>query len=175
MAIDDQATPRGRPSAVVALTVGLVVLGILILGAIVMAAIYGGPNWRALPFVFGREVDTRPLPANIPGLAANPAAFAGQQVSIPGTVQLVLGPRGFLLTHPQYPGVEIVVVSPRRLNQLVPNPSLLLEGNQVRVTGTVREFHFLPIEQELGVDLPDALYARYVGRPAIIATEIAPG
>lgn len=66
----------------------------------------------------------------------------------------------------------VLVVSARRLNQVTPAPSLLLEGSTVQVTGIVQQFDLVPVSQDLGVDLSSALYAPYANRPVILASAI---
>lgn len=48
------------------------------------------------------------------------------------------------------------------------------EGDPVQVTGTVRRFELLTIEEELGTDLDDGLYTDFEGRLVLVADSIEP-
>lgn len=171
MAIHDQPAPRVQRRGIGAGWIAFIVVVALALVALVWFAMWGLPNGRRLLGDLGGSAP----PTTVSGFAADPGRFAGQRVRLAGTVELVLGPRGFLLSSPEAPGTYVVVVSPRRLNQLMPNPSALLEGSEVQVTGTATEFQFEQIEDELGIDFTNPLYSQYVGYPTVILNQIVAG
>ncbi len=101
-------------------------------------------------------------------IVARPQEFSGQQVTVRGTIGETLGPSVFRLN-------DTNAVSARTSNALLVITSkgvnVPTQGN-VAVTGTVHNFVLADIEQELGLDLQDDVYADYANQPVIIATSV---
>lgn len=105
-------------------------------------------------------------------LADKPEEYYGRSVTVDGVVGETVEPNAFVLADEaaledgdleDTEGVLVVSGS-----DSAPN---LTEGEAVQVVGTVRELDLAAFEEDLGVDLDDALYTEG-GRSAIAAQEI---
>ncbi|MDP9314534.1 MAG: hypothetical protein M3R24_27260 [Chloroflexota bacterium] len=108
-------------------------------------------------------------------ITSNLSEFVGREVAVTSDVEEVIGPTAFSLDEDAAfaGGIDndLLVVS---ANQ---NPAVAftdVDDRTVMVRGTVRAFDLAAFENELGYDLDDALYADWVGRPAIVATTVEP-
>lgn len=163
--------PTGRRAVLIGLLAALVVVAALLVA-------FRAEAGRIFPLGWGPPAPGPVVPASVGEIEAGADAFLGRRVRVTGTIGLVLGPQGFLIRGPgPWPNPELAVVSPKPLRDLegMPEPAFALEGLPVQVTGVVRRFYFRPVERELGVDLSEALFVRYVGQPAIVATAVTAG
>lgn len=91
--------------------------------------------------------------------------YAGQEVNVSAEVAETLSTDAFVIA-----GAAGTTVDPLLIVEEQEIPPLD-EGQVVEVTGTVQQdFDIAAVEQELGIDLEDDLYADYVGEPYIMAT-----
>ncbi len=113
-------------------------------------------------------------------IAENPQEYYGSTVTVTGEVSNVLGSNAMLVV-PQA-GVsgadDMLVISPVPLSEASEateqsGDAPLSQGETVQITGEVREFELLAIEQEIGVDLDDESLDAYDGTPSIIASSIS--
>ncbi len=141
------------------LIVGLIVLGLI--------------AW-ALYEAFDRDQPATAPPtagpqaaATINNIVTNPSEFMGRTVTVSGEVGEVIGPRAFTIGEPQ----ELLVVGANELPTIAQGTfeGELTPDRTVQVTGPVRTFDLAQVEQEIGFDLDDNLFANYAGRPAIVA------
>ena len=106
-------------------------------------------------------------------IAGDPQAYLGQNVAVQAGVEEVISPVAFWLDEDALldGGIDddLLVVS---ATQDAPLDFGTLEDQAVIVTGTVRQFDLAAIEQEIGYDLDDALFADVAGRPVIVATAV---
>ncbi len=106
-------------------------------------------------------------------IAGNMAAFDGKTVTVRQEVEEVLGPNAFTLDEdaPLAGGIDddLLVVSAQQNLPLINDQ---LGDAMVQVQGTVRTFDLAGLEQEIGFDLDDNLFADWAGRPAIVAEQI---
>lgn len=90
------------------------------------------------------------------------ANYVGQQVTIEGEVSRTLSPETFAIAGPADP---MLIVEKQEV-------SAVNEGESVEVTGTMREnFSVAEVEEQLGIDLEDELYADFEGENYVMATQ----
>ena len=113
-------------------------------------------------------------------ITANPEQYYGQQVEVRGGLGQVIEPRALaMLDRRDLRGQGAIpesTITDRGLlviNTNANNPSLS-ERENIRVRGTLQPFDIAAIEQDLGVDLDDALYTEYEDRPVILADRVRP-
>lgn len=115
-----------------------------------------------------------PVTTTLSDIDENPAAFAGQTVTIEGTAAEVFGPRSFAIGDVAAGVGPLLVVGggpdvfPSELTAGA-NPNLM-----VQVTGDVRSFNLPAFGSDLRHDLDDALFADWGERTVIIADTITP-
>jgi hypothetical protein len=112
-------------------------------------------------------------------IVANAAAYYGQEVTVVGDVDDVLGPRAFVIEDDDvlsFAQIPVVTAGPvlDRAGQPLDRALDPLSTNNVMVTGTVHQFNLQAFEAQLGLDLDDQQWAAWAGRPAIIATSAIP-
>ena len=101
----------------------------------------------------------RAEPATAGEILASPEAFAGERVTVTGTIAR-LGPRHFTIGRP-----PLLVVATEI-------PEGAATDGLVRVVGTVRVFDLAEVEDELDAELDDERLGRYEGAPVIVAEEV---
>ncbi len=98
-----------------------------------------------------RPVADVSLPALTVGeVAGNPGEYYGKLITVSGTVDTILGPDG------------------------VPLDVAALAGQDVTVVGRVHQFNLAAFEDQLSVDLEDAHFGPWSGKPAIVANAVRP-
>ena len=105
-------------------------------------------------------------------LTNDPEEYYGRSVTVDGVVGETVEPNAFVLADEAV--LEDDVLEDAEGVLVVSGPDAapnLAEGEAVQVVGTLREFDLAAFEEDLGVDLDDALY-KEGGRPAIAAREI---
>ncbi len=110
-------------------------------------------------------------------VVADPLSFYGEIVMLPGEVVRVLGPRSFVMREDDVLAegeLPVVTVGWMLDRQGDPIDAGALLDSLVLVTGEVRPFDLLTVEDELGLDLDDAAWAEWAGRPAILARSVIP-
>lgn len=104
-----------------------------------------------------------------------PVTFYGNTVSVEGEVENTIGTQALTVDGPGAIGDQLLVVSRDSLEPIggsgIPQ-SIFTPTDAVIVEGQVREFHLKEVEEELGVDLDDELYAPWEGRPFVFASRI---
>jgi len=122
---------------------------------------------------------TAPVPApGTPGSVAtttenvvdNTAQLLGKTVTIRSEPVKKLGPSSFTVSDQEFFGNEsILVVNATGKPFVLPAES----GQEVQVTGTVRNFVLADIEREYKLGLQPNLYTEYESKPAIVAQSMA--
>ncbi|MFC3300629.1 hypothetical protein FJV46_06655 [Arthrobacter agilis] len=94
-------------------------------------------------------------------------SYVGEEVTLSADVNEVIDPTAFTIAGSDDTTVdELLIVHPENLPEVSPELT-------VAVTGTVKEdFDLVTVEEELGVDLDDALYEDRDGENYVHATEI---
>ena len=111
-------------------------------------------------------------PVVLADLTNDPEEYYGRSVTVDGVVGETVEPNAFVLADEAV--LEDDVLEDAEGVLVVSGPDAapnLAEGEAVQVVGTLREFDLAAFEEDLGVDLDDALY-KEGGRPAIAAREI---
>ncbi len=114
-------------------------------------------------------------PVTLEQITADPAAFHGSQVAVAGEVDMVLSQRAFTIEDDDVLfDDEILVIARDPLSPVAGRwgDAALLEDDIVLVLGTVRPLDLASIEQEIGADLDDDLFAYWTGRSAIVADAV---
>lgn len=132
------------------------------------------------PFIVAEEVFLTPrieragetLTTPVEDISGNPSDFVGANVETEGVVAEIIEPRVFVLSG-ENTGDEAALVNDGVLvvNPEGDNPNLI-DGENVKVDGPVRDFDIAGFEEEIGLDLDEGLYSPYAGRPAIVAEDI---
>ena len=100
----------------------------------------------------------------------NTAALLGKTVTVRSKPINKLGPSTFTVSDQKFFGSEsILVVNATGKPFVMPTES----GQEVQVTGTVRNFVLADIEREYKLGLQPNLYAEYESKPAIVAQSMA--
>jgi hypothetical protein len=146
-------------------------IGTAIIGAVMLLLVA-----LLLWAVFYNDDSTDPESgASLSEIVQAPNTYAGQTVTVRSEVEQVVSQVAFWLDEDALLDGSIdddlLVVSATQDAAL---DFETLEGNGAIVTGTVRQFDRAAIEQEIGYDLDDALFADLAGRPVIIATAVEP-
>lgn len=105
----------------------------------------------------------------------NPREFFGQNITVTGEVETVIGSRAITIDAPRPFSSELLVISKQPLEPIGGsgiNDYLFREDDRVSAQGTVREFNIREIERELGVDLIDSEFVEWEGRPVVIAETV---
>jgi len=123
--------------------------------------------------VFNRPVAATPGNATIAEITGGLGSYAGQSVLLSGEVREVVSPNAFVLhgeaRDAAAADASILVVGAEQ-NLAAIDDQLL--NDRVLAGGIVREFDLATIEDEVGYDLDDALFADWDGRPVLVATAI---
>jgi hypothetical protein len=107
--------------------------------------------------------------ASVAEITNNFNSFRGKTVSVRNDIQELLGEAAFILDKDRlFDGETILVIDVSQTLLTLPNG----EGTEVWVKGRVVQFVLTEIEQEHGLDLDPNLYAKYEGKPAIIAQSV---
>ena len=89
----------------------------------------------------------------------------GQQVQVTGEVGTIISPNAFTMGGEKIGENPILVVGANL-------PPGLVEGQQVRVSGTVKEFQVRGYEEDVDLDLVDQEFEDFDGDPAIQASSV---
>jgi hypothetical protein len=120
----------------------------------------------------GNEATPAGPAVTVPEILANPSAYRDTPTDVRGTVEQVIGQGSFALKEGDAPAVSdnlLLVVAGSDAVQRVNED---LRSDKVIVTGTVQTFDLAAIEQRIGEDLDDALFADWTNRPVLIATAV---
>jgi len=113
---------------------------------------------------------TGSVPTTTENVVDNTAQLIGKTVTIRSEPVKKLGPSTFTVSDKDFFGSEsILVVNATGKPFVLPAES----GQQVQVTGTVRNFVLADIEREYKLGLESNLYAEYESKPAIVAQSMA--
>lgn len=92
----------------------------------------------------------------------------GQQVTVTGNVSEVVGGNAVRLGGEDFGGDGILVI------QVSGAGAGITEGDNVRVTGTVRDYDATAFEQEFGTDAyGDGIYDQWVDENVLVASNVA--
>jgi hypothetical protein len=130
-------------------------------------------GWDGKPVLMASFVDLAPRISNvsIDDILDEPEHFIGQPVVVDGEVDDVLGLRAFTVEDGDlFFDDDILVVGAMPVAALPGWNGY--DASEVRVAGTVRWFDLEAFEDELGVDLDDALFDGWDGRPVIMASAV---
>lgn len=89
----------------------------------------------------------------------------GQQVQVTGEVATIISPNAFTIGGEEIGENPILVVGANL-------PPGMVEGQQVRVSGTVKEFQVRGYEEDVDLDLVDQEFEDFDGDPAIQANSV---
>lgn len=128
---------------------------VLLLLIIVVPALSNRTTSPALPNTGGRAT----AETKVSDINASPAAYVGQQVTVTGKTENVQGARMFVLNSS---GDRIPVVNRT-------GSTILENGNDVAVSGTVRIFDVEQIQSEFGLTLDPASVAGFAGKAVIVS------
>ncbi|ELS50866.1 hypothetical protein STVIR_8174 [Streptomyces viridochromogenes Tue57] len=92
-------------------------------------------------------------------------SVTGERATFSGHVKDVISPWAFTIGGDEFSDVEPLLVVEKDL----PAPD---QDQLVRVTGTVHEFDFSKVQNELNVDLAETLYEKFKGEPYVKAEDI---
>lgn len=103
-------------------------------------------------------------------IEGDPSEYMGQTVRIEGQIADVFGQNSFTMEG-DWLGGNLLVVVPQDAGA---GEMAFNQGDDVQVTGDVREYVATDIETEYGVDLGDAIQYEEQ-EPVVIAQEVTPG
>lgn len=91
--------------------------------------------------------------------------YAGQQVTVSAEVSETLEENSFVIAGTEDTAVDpLLIIEEEEIEPFE-------DGQVVQVMGTVQvDFDVVSVEEELGIELDDDLYADYVGEPYLMAT-----
>ncbi|MGE3957771.1 MAG: hypothetical protein AB7H96_13710 [Vicinamibacterales bacterium] len=117
------------------------------------------------------QADFKGMRVSLDQLEKDPDKYIGQQVSVDGEVDDVLGPRVFKIDEPNWGDLdgELLVIVPAGL------AALIGEDDRVTVSGTVRRFASAELEREWGWQATPEVEVRLSSRPVIVAQRIVGG
>jgi hypothetical protein len=121
------------------------------------------------PVIVAESVEVLEGNVTLEDITDDPAALAGQTVTVNGGVNVVLTETAFTIAESTLLDLNEVLVVGATGEAL---EAALQTGSPVRVTGTVRTFNLVEVEEDLGVDLDDALFADFEGKPVILAQNV---
>lgn len=138
-----------------------------IIGAVVLAILA-----FVLIQLFNEEQSAGPeAGVTVSDIADNPQEYYGSTVTVSGEVGELIGPRAFTLgAEDDLGGGSLLIVGAQQLLQIMEGEADEITAQDVaQVTGPVREFNLAEVEDEIGADLDDALFAEFEGQPAVVA------
>jgi len=141
----------------VAGAIGLVILAIIL--------------WQ----LFAEEQSAGPeAGVTVSDITDNPSEYYDSTVTVSGEVGELIGPRAFTIgTQDDLGGGTLLVVGAQQLPNIIEGEAEEIAAEDVtQVTGPVREFNLAEIEDEVGADLDDGLFAEYEGDPAVVANTV---
>lgn len=118
------------------------------------------------------QADFKGMRVELDDLEERPTQYIGKQVSVDGEIESVLGPRIFKIDEPGWADLdgEFLVVMPARAAALVKS------GDNVTVSGTVRQFVRAEVEREWGwLDMKPEVEIELARKPVIVAERIIGG
>lgn len=125
--------------------------------------------------VFNEEQSAAPEAAvTVSDIADNPQEYYGSTVTVSGEVGELIGPRAFTIgAEDDLGGGSLLVVGAQQLPQIMEGEADEITAQDVaQVTGPVREFNLTEVENEIGAELDDALFAEFEGEPAVVANTV---
>ena len=154
--MDERSEKKAKKTAPWAI-IGVVVLALLAFGAYFI-------HQNNLP-----ESESR-----IGQILEQPSDFTGEEVTVAGEVERVIGSRALTLDAPSVLAGPLLVISRNPLEPIGGSglETLYAEDDRVRVQGTVREFNLREFERMLGEDLVDEEFVGWEGRPVIVADTV---
>ena len=139
-----------------------IIIGVVVLALVALGAFY--VNQNGVPRSESR----------IGQILEKPSDFAGQEVTVSGEVERVIGTRALTIDAPSVFSNKLLVISRNPLEPIGGSglDALYSENDRVRVQGTVREFNLREFERILGEDLVDEEFVGWEGRPVIVADTV---
>ncbi len=147
-------------------------LAALVLGALVWLLVAWLNNGdRAPATTQPGAVPANATPATVApsAILANPRSFYDRPVTTSGEVTDIVSLRALAVAG------DLLIVSRQDLRDAQGRPltTSVYGRDPVRVTGTVREFKLAEIEREIGADLEDDKFTRWLGKPVVVAGSVA--
>ena len=141
-------------------------LGSAGLAALLLAG--GGPQ------AVGQDKSPEKPPMSVDGIRDTSEAFAGKRVRFTGHVDRVVGSRALIFKDQDPAGKEhLLGVTRRPIRQLLGEGGAELKGgDEVLVTGVVREGDLAGLEAKLGVELDADTEKRFRDKPVVIISEM---
>jgi hypothetical protein len=138
--------PRGRRAGVPVVAGAVLLLGLSACGDDGGGAEGGGPDIAQIQGAFDRD---------------EPGTVTGKKATLSAEVEEVVSPSAFEIVDEGEP--MLVVAKEKRMPD---------EGDEVRVTGTVREFDIADVRERLGADMSEPLFREHKGEPYLWAERI---
>lgn len=120
-------------------------------------------EWEGRPTIVASMVTTR---ASVSDIDDDAEAYLGNQVAVQGDVTEVIDERTFRLDDPALLGGDDILVTTAQAGMTV------REGDQVWVSGVVREFDRAALGQETGYDYTGEVYNPFAERTVIVADNV---
>ena len=124
--------------------------------------------------VMAQDKSPEKPPISVDGIRDTSEAFAGKRVRFTGHVDRVLGSRALIFKDQDPAGKEhLLGVTRRPIRQLLGEGGAELKGgDEVLVTGVVREGDLAGLEAKLGVELDADTEKRFRDKPVVIISEM---
>jgi uncharacterized protein YdeI (BOF family) len=120
-------------------------------------------EWEGRPTIVASMVTTR---ATVSDIDDDAEAYIGNQVAVQGDVTEIIDERTFRLDDPALLGGDDILVTTAQAGMTV------TEGDQVWVSGVVREFDRTALGQETGYDYSGEIYDPFAERTVIVADTV---
>lgn len=149
----------------------LIGLGVLLLVAVVGVWAFTGRDMQ-LSAVWP-DMTTPPAVETLEEVTDDPELYVGEQVTVRGEVDTVLGNNTIVLDVPgELVNDEILVVSTNPVAETVVDTQGLLDQRQVRLSGTVTQFVYTEVYDTLDPNVTADVVATFEGRPFILTDNI---
>lgn len=120
-------------------------------------------EWEGRPAIIAGMVTTR---ASVSDIDDDEESYIGNQVAVQGDVTEIIDERTFRLDDPALLGGDDILVTTAQAGMTV------TEGDQVWVSGVVREFDAAAIGEETGYDYTGEAYTPFAERTVIVADNV---
>ncbi len=149
------------------------IIGVIAVLVLIMVGVIFFQNRPAQTNLIPPAPTTAPAIQSLDAITENPDSFLGQQVTVQGDVDNILGRNTFVLDVPgEAVDDEILVVSTSAIPSSVEEAQNLFSGKQVRLTGMVNTFMYTQYVDSLDPNITPDLVSAYEGRPFIMTDMI---
>lgn len=154
----------------------MIVTGIAVLSVIAFMNNNSSSELNNLPQAGVGGGPGQPVNELFPVISENPSNYLGKAVTLSGEIESVLGEKIFVLTDPEDAGSDskiLVLVNgliPQKPNRSPDFP--LNKGDEVVITGFIRQMVIDQIEDEADVDIPEQAEVDFTDNAVIIADSL---